>query len=80
MATKEMIAATAAREGSEEGPLGTWPRARLTQTPEAGATIKVGGDWYVAVAGRRREGYKGDFGGLYARWVKVPEAECSEWE
>ena len=47
--------------------------------PEAGALTQVDGRWYVAVAGVRREGYKGNYGGLYARWVQVPEDECKDW-
>lgn len=63
----------AAREarniGSEEGPLGDLPGARLRRQPEAGDIHYEAGCWYLAVAGRRREGYRGDYGGLYARWV-----------
>lgn len=77
--TKEEVVETAGRPGSESGPLGAWPRARLDQQPEAGALVQVNGQWYVAVAGVRQEGSKGTFGGLYARWVQVPEKECKGW-
>lgn len=77
--TMDEVKAIAGREGSENGPLGKWPRARLAQTPEAGALTQVDGNWYVAVAGVRREGTKGNYGGLYARWVQVPAAECEGW-
>lgn len=77
--TKEEMKAVAERPGSENGPLGAWPRARLDQRPDAGELVQVDGNWYVAVAGYRREGFKGDYGGLYARWVQVPEDECKDW-
>lgn len=70
--TLEEIGRQAALQGSEDGPMGQWPRARLPQTPEAGAVVLHEGRHYVAVAGHRREGYRGDFGGLYARWVQIP--------
>jgi hypothetical protein len=70
--TKEQIAALAAQPGSENGPLGEWPRTRLDQRPEAGAMAQHDGRWYVAVAGVRREGTRGSLGGLYARWVQIP--------
>lgn len=76
---KEEVAATAAKQGSEDGPLGAWPRARLAQRPEAGALVQVDGNWYVAVAGVRHEGTRGTLGGLYARWVRVPAEECKDW-
>ncbi|MEK7537015.1 MAG: hypothetical protein AAB584_01020 [Patescibacteria group bacterium] len=76
---KEEMAAIAAQPGSEEGMLGAWPRARLDQTPNAGDLTQVNGNWYVAVAGYRREGTKGILGGLYARWVQVPKKECEGW-
>lgn len=76
---KEEVVATASVPGSENGPLGTWPRARLDQSPEAGNLVQVNGNWYVAVAGVRREGTKGNYGGLYARWVQVPANECEGW-
>jgi hypothetical protein len=77
--TKKEVVAKAATEGSENGPLGAWPGARLDQRPEAGMLVQSDGNWYVAVAGFRREGTKGDLGGLYARWVKVPASECEDW-
>jgi hypothetical protein len=77
--TKEEVAKKASFEGSEEGPLGAWSCARLAQRPQAGAVVQVDGNWYVAVAGRRHEGYRGDYGGLYARWVQVPADECKDW-
>jgi hypothetical protein len=76
---KEEVVELAKIEGSENGPLGKWLAARLDQFPEAGALTHVNGKWYVAVAGTRREGYKGGLGGLYARWVQVPETECNDW-
>lgn len=66
------LSAQAAVEGSENGSLGVWSSARLDVRPDAGALTVVGGRLYVAVAGRSREGYRGDVGGLYSRWVQVP--------
>lgn len=77
--TKDEVSKIAGCEGSETGPLGKWRSARLAQSPEAGVLTQVDGNWYVAVAGCRREGYKGNYGGLYARWVQVPAEECKDW-
>lgn len=79
MATMEELVIEAKREGSERGRMGKWPRARLAQVPNAGDLVSVDGNWYVAVAGVRREGYGGSLGGLYARWVMVPDSECQDW-
>ena len=76
---KEEMAKIARWEGSENGPLGKWPRARLEARPEAGNILQVDGKWYVAVAGVREENAKGNYGGLYARWVQVPANECEGW-
>lgn len=76
---KEKVMAMAAQMDSENGPLGAWPPARLDEAPDAGALIQVDGKWYVAVAGVPREGTKGNYGGLYARWVQVPASECNGW-
>jgi len=70
--TKEDVKKEAGRPGSEKGTFGSWPSARLEQRPEAGQLLEVNGSWYVAVAGVRHEGYHGEYGGLYARWVQVP--------
>ncbi len=77
--TKEEMVKVAGTPGSENGPLGAWPRARLDQFPNAGDLVQANGNWYVAVAGVRREGTKGNYGGLYARWVQVPANECEGW-
>jgi len=77
--TKEDVAAIAIQEGSENGPLGGWKAAWLDERPEAGMIVCQNGNWYVAVAGRCREGYRGYIGGLYARWVQVPAEECADW-
>jgi len=77
--TKDELMSIAGRQGSEKGPLGAWPSARLDQRPNAGDLVQVNGHWYVAVAGVRREGQRGDYGGLYARWVQVPANECEGW-
>lgn len=77
--TQNELKSQAGRPGSENGPLGLWTSARLAQRPEAGQLVQVNGSWYVAVAGVRQEGYRGDYGGLYARWVQVPREECADW-
>jgi len=77
--TREEICKRAGTPGSEKGLLGQWPKARLPESPEAGLILNRDGHWYVAVAGVRREGTRGDFGGLYARWVEVPEDVCAGW-
>lgn len=78
--TKEELVRVASFQGSESGPLGEWPSARLPETPQAGQLLYRGGEWYVAVAGVRRELYKGGIGGLYARWVKVPKEVSADWK
>lgn len=78
---KELLAQLASQEGSENGPLGVWPSARLAQFPQAGALTQVDGHWYVAVAGYRNQG-TGEYhsSGMYSRWVRVPDEECQDWE
>ncbi len=77
---KSELVALARIPGSERGPLGAWASARLALRPNAGDITCIDRNWYIAVAGVRREGYKGNIGGLYARWVQVPEEECRDWE
>jgi len=71
----QVLAHLAGEEGSEHrGSCRVWarPEGRLTAFPEAGSIVYERAQWWVAVAGARREGYRGDYGGLYARWVAIP--------
>jgi hypothetical protein len=77
--TKETLKRIASQQGSEDGPIGAWSKARLDEIPNAGDIVQVDGKWYVAVAGCRREGVKGSGGGLYARWVQVPSQFSERW-
>lgn len=78
-AQKERILSLASQRDSENGPLGRWKPARLEVKPEDGAMIKVDGKWYVSVIGYSKE-RTGDYsGGIYARWVEIPEDMCQGW-
>ena len=77
--TREELAAIAGRPGSENWAIGRWPRVSLRRRPEAGLVYFENGQWFVGVAGVRREGYRGELGGLYARWVAVPPSVSVSW-
>lgn len=77
--TKEELINSASQIGSEYGPLGQWKASRLETFPEAGMLLQEHGHWYVALAGSRREGTRGTTGGLYARWVQVPDEISLGW-
>lgn len=75
----EELAKIAGRPGSETGPLGAWESVKLPERPVAGKMLRKNGEWYIAISGWRREGTRDTIGGLYARWVKVPEEVSRYW-